>query len=142
MTKKTRHSVINFELKGFDEVISMLSILPTKMQQDVLIPTLSESAHRIKEYAQQFCLTMVKQRSNRLYKSYKYTPSTVDKNNQIKAVVYSTLFYAGFVEFGTSKSMAFPILRTAADFEFNTLSENIKKEIEKVIAKEVVKCQQ
>ena len=142
MTKsiKTRNSVFNFELKGMKEVITMLSVLPQKMREDVLVPTITDSAKRIKEYAKQYCLTMVRQRSNRLYNSYKYTPSTIDKNNTVKAVVYSTLFYAGFVEFGTSKTMAYPILRTAAELEFNSLAEDIKKNIEQIIAKEVVKC--
>lgn len=132
-----RYAVFNHNIKGLESFDKMLAGLSDAITNEVLLEEFTELAKTTAEIAKENCISWTKEgrSTGRLAKGYKWTPARIRKDGTVKSTTYNQVFYASFVEFGTSRSASKPILRSAAVEATIDLGKRLSKRTEKVISK-------
>ena len=133
-----RYANIRMDITGLESFDKYLQALPNEITQKVLVEELTQVAKDTAEVAKSNCRAWTKRRSGRLERGYKWTPARVKKDGTVKSSVYNQVFYASFVEFGTSRSAAIPILRSAAIETTLFLGKRLAERTKKVLTDHVV----
>lgn len=123
---------------GLPDIKQMIEGLPLNIQKNVVRGLMIDIARKAAKQAVTFLEQNGSVRTGNLRDSIK-ARRTRGTKEEITSVVETDVFYAKFIEFGTSKLSAKPFLTPAADMAEKELVEQASEKVAELIEKQLAK---